>query len=332
MHPAPSAPASFWPRSCSTDVTRPHIRILATGGTIAGEADPACNGARYRAGVRPVTALLAAVPGLGEIASLDAQQILAIDSKDMTPDGWLHILSAARQALADPSVDGLVILHGTDTLEESAYFLHLTLPTGKPVVLTGAMRPADHPEADGPANLLAAVRLAASPDATDKGVLVVMNGAPYGARHVRKARTSGLDAFESDQSWTAAVPDGRFARLTPSTLPRVDILPGYAGAPAMLINASVADGARGLVLALTGHGSVPTDWEPALQRAREQGVALLRASRCAGPVIRNGNADDDGADWLTANDLPPPKARVALMLALAAGWDASTLQHQLPGF
>jgi L-asparaginase len=125
-------------------VTRPHIRILATGGTIAGEADPACNGARYRAGVRPVAALLAAVPGLDGIASLDAQQILALDSKDMTPADWLQILPPPARPWR-PSVDGLVILHGTDTLEESAYFLHLTLPAGKPVVLTGAMRPADHP-------------------------------------------------------------------------------------------------------------------------------------------------------------------------------------------
>ncbi len=310
----------------------PHIRILATGGTIAGEADPAGDGARYRAGVRPVAALLAAVPGLDGVASLDAEQILALDSKDMTPDGWLSMLSAARQALADPSVDGVVILHGTDTLEESAYFLHLALPPGKPTVLTGAMRPADHPEADGPANLLTSVRLAASPEADNKGVLVVMNGTPYGARHLRKARTTGRDAFEADQTWTAAESDGRFASLTPTALPRVDILPGYAGAPAMLIDASVADGARGLVLALTGHGSVPSAWEPALQRARDQGIAILRASRCAGPVIHNGNADDDGAGWLTAGDLPPPKARVALMLALAAGWEARTLKTRLPGF
>ena len=310
----------------------PNIRILATGGTIAGEADPASDGARYRAGVRPVAALLAAVPGLDGIARLDAEQILALDSKDMSPDGWLHLLSAARRALADAQVDGLVILHGTDTLEESAYFLHLALPAGKPVIFTGAMRPADHPEADGPANLRAAVALAASAGAADKGVLVVMNAQAHGARDLRKARTTGLDAFEGGQPWTAARPDGRFARLTPVALPRVDILPGYAGAPTMLIDACVADGARGLVLALTGHGSVPTAWEPALRRARAQGVAILRASRCSGPVMRNGNADDDGAGWLTAGDLPPPKARVALMLALAADWDADALQTRLPGF
>ncbi len=310
----------------------PRLRILATGGTIAGEADPASDGARYRAGVRPVEALLAAVPGLDGVAHLDAEQVLSLDSKDMSPDGWLHLLSAARRALADAQVDGLVILHGTDTLEETAYFLHLALPAGKPVVLTGAMRPADHPEADGPANLRAAVALAASAGAADKGVLVVMNAQAHGARHLRKARTTGLDAFEADQPWTTARPDGRFANLATTILPRVDILPGYAGAPAMLIDACVADGARGLVLALTGHGSIPAAWEPALQRAREQGVAILRASRCAGPVIRNGNADDDGAGWLTAGDLPPPKARVALMLALAAGWDTTTLQALLPGF
>lgn len=310
----------------------PRIRILATGGTIAGETCPGGDITRYRAGVRPVEALLTAVPELGALATLDAEQILSLDSKDMTPDDWLCMLSAARQALADPAIDGLVLLHGTDTLEESAYFLHLALPTGKPVVLTGAMRPADHPEADGPANLLAAVKLAASAEGVGKGVLVVMNGKPHGARHVRKARTSGLDAFESDPDWTTARPDGRFASLARAPLPRVDILPGYAGAPAKLIDACVADGAQGLVLALSGHGSVPSAWEPSLRRAREHGVAILRASRCAGPVIRNANVDDDREGWLTAGDLPPPKARVALMLALAAGWDSATRQTCLPTF
>ena len=293
------------------------IHLIATGGTIAGEADPESGGARYRAGVRPVGALLAAVPGLDAFA-LSAEQVLALDSKDMTPDGWLTILAAVRRALGDPATDGVVILHGTDTLEETAYFLQLTVPGGKPVVLTGAMRPADHPQADGPANLLAAVRLAASPDARDKGVLVVMNATIHTARHLQKARTSGLDAFESSADWTTARPDGRFADLAADALPRVDILPGYAGAPAGLIDACVAEGARGLVLALTGHGSVPSAWLPALRRAREKGVVIVRASRCAGPVIRNANANDDAEGWLTAGSLPPPKARIALMLALAS--------------
>ncbi len=294
------------------------IHLLATGGTIAGEADPASGGARYTAGVRPVEALVAAVPGLAAHA-LTAEQVLSLDSKDMTPADWLTILSAARRALGEPATDGLVILHGTDTLEETTWFLHLSLPPGKAVVVTGAMRPADHPAADGPANLLAAVRLAASPAARDKGVLVVMNGTPHGARDVVKARTHGLDAFESAADWTAARPDGRFADVDFAPLPRVDILPGYAGAPPDLIDASVAGGARGLVLALAGHGSVPASWLPALRRARNDGVAIVRASRCAGPVIRNANADDDGEGWLTAGSLPPPKARIALMLSLAAG-------------
>lgn len=294
------------------------IHLLATGGTIAGEADPASGGARYTAAVRPVEALVAAVPGLAADA-LSAEQVLSVDSKDMTPADWLTILSAARRALGGAATDGLVILHGTDTLEETAWFLHLSLPPGKAVVVTGAMRPADHPAADGPANLLAAVRLAASPAARDKGVLVVMNGTPHGARDVIKARTHGLDAFESAAAWTSARPDGRFADVDFAPLPRVDILPGYAGAPPDLIDASVAGGARGLVLALAGHGSVPASWLPALRRARNGGVAIVRASRCAGPVIRNANADDDGEGWLTAGSLPPPKARIALMLSLAAG-------------
>ena len=305
------------------------IHLLATGGTIAGEADPDARPGRYRAGVRPVEALLAAVPGLDALGPLTARQILALDSKDMTPADWLAILAATRTAVADPSCDGVVILHGTDTLEETAWFLHLTLPAGKPVVLTGAMRPADHPAADGPANLLAAVHLAASPGARDKGVLVVMNGMAFGARRVLKARCSGLDAFESAEPWQAARADGRFSGLEPAALPRVDILPGYAGAPADLIDASVAAGARGLVLALCGHGSVPTAWLPALRAARRAGVEILRGSRASGRVEPDANADDSGEGWLTAGDLPPPKARIALMLGLAAGLSGDGLRAAL---
>ena len=305
------------------------IHLLATGGTIAGEADPEAGHGRYRAGVRPVEALLAAVPGLADAGPLSARQILALDSKDMAPADWLAILVATRASLAEPGCDGVVILHGTDTLEETAWFLHLTLPAGKPVVLTGAMRPADHPAADGPANLLAAVRLAAHPEARGKGVLVVMNGTAFGARRVVKARCSGLDAFESAEPWQAARADGRFSGLEPAALPRVDILPGYAGAPADLIDASVAAGARGLVLALCGHGSVPTAWLPALRAARRAGVEILRGSRASGRVEPDANADDSGEGWLTAGDLPPPKARIALMLGLAAGLSGAGLRSAL---
>ena len=305
------------------------IQLLATGGTIAGEADPDARTGRYRAGVRPVEALLAAVPGLDAISPLTARQILALDSKDMTPADWLTLLAATRAALAEPACEGVVVLHGTDTLEETAWFLHLTLPAGKPVVLTGAMRPADHPAADGPANLLAAARLAASPEACGKGVLVVMNGQTFGARGVVKARSTGLDAFESPEPWQAARPDGRFAGLELSALPRADILPGYAGAPADLIDASVAAGARGLVLALAGNGSVPKAWLPALRAARRQGVAIVRGSRALGCVAPDANADDTGEGWLTAGDLPPPKARIALMLGLAGGLTGEALRAAL---
>ncbi len=305
------------------------IHLLATGGTIAGEADPDARPGRYRAGVRPVEALLAAVPGPDALGPLAARQILALDSKDMTPADWLTLLAATRAALDEPACAGVVILHGTDTLEETAWFLHLTLPAGKPVVLTGAMRPADHPAADGPANLRAALRLAASPEACDKGVLVVMNGQIFGARGVVKARSTGLDAFESPEPWQSARPDGRFAGLQVAELPRVDILPGYAGAPADLIDASVAAGARGLVLALAGNGSVPAAWLPALRAARRQGVAIVRGSRAAGPVEADANADDTGEGWLTAGDQPPPKARIALMLGLASGLGGEALRAVL---
>ena len=141
------------------------IHLLATGGTIAGEADPDARPGRYRAGVRPVEALLAAVPGLDALGPLTARQILALDSKDMTPSDWLTLLAATRAALDEPACAGVVILHGTDTLEESAFYLHLTMNSSKPVVLTGAMRPATSLSADGPINIRDAVAVAASPQA-----------------------------------------------------------------------------------------------------------------------------------------------------------------------
>lgn len=294
----------------------PRIRILATGGTIAGASDPAGDGARYVAGVVDVDRLVGQVTGLSALAQVDAAQVLALDSKDMTPGHWQVLRPRICDALRDPGVDGVVILHGTDTLEETAWFLHLTLPADKPVVLTGAMRPADHPQADGPANIVAAVSHAA---AGAPGVRIVLNGGPWQARELVKARTLGLDAFSAGASTAPLRGAGCFAHLDNAALPRVDILPGYAGAPADLIDACVTAGARGLVLALAGHGSVPAAWVPALRRARNAGVRLLRASRCAGPVVHNGNADDDGEGYLTAGDLPPLKARIALMLALADG-------------
>lgn len=306
------------------------IRILATGGTIAGTADAASGGLRYKAAALPVAQLLGNMDGLAGL-SLDAEQVLSLDSKDMQPADWLTLLAATRRALQDPQVSGVVILHGTDTMEETACFLHFTLATDKPVILTGAMRPADHPAADGPANIRAALALAATPGEGRQGVQVCMNRRAHAARQVFKARGNGLDAFDSLPAASAAPGSGgRFAELQVDALPAVFVLPGYAGAPAELIDASVAAGTQGLVLALTGHGSVPTAWEAALARAQAAGVAILRASRCSGPVIRNANADDDGRGWLTAGDLPPAKARITLMLALAAGWSRQQMIDGLP--
>ncbi|MBN9695151.1 MAG: asparaginase [Zoogloea sp.] len=306
------------------------IRILATGGTIAGTADAASGGLRYRAAALPVAQLLGNMDGLDGLP-LEAEQVLSLDSKDMRPADWLVLLAATRRALQDPQVSGVVILHGTDTMEETAYFLHLTLPPGKPVILTGAMRPADHPAADGPANIRAALALVATANEGQQGVQVFMNGQAFAAREVVKARSTGLDAFDRLPGQAGAThPAGHFAALQVDTLPEVFVLPGYAGAPAELIDASVVAGARGLVLALTGHGSVPTAWEAALARAQAAGVVVLRASRCSGPVSRNANADDDGRDWLTAGDLPPAKTRIALMLALAVGWSRQQMIDGLP--
>jgi hypothetical protein len=248
--PRSSAPASSWHASSRIDpwemgngqahLTSPPkamIHLLATGGTIAGEADPEAGHGRYRAGVRPVEALVAAVPGLADAGPLTARQILALDSKDMTPADWLAILAATRTAVADPSCDGVVILHGTDTLEETAWFLHLSLPAGKPVVLTGAMRPADHPAADGPPTCWP--RCASPPRGPRQGR--AGGDERHGLRRPpgRQGSLQRAGRLRIPEPWQAARADGRFAGLAVAELPRVDILPGYAGAPADLIDASV---------------------------------------------------------------------------------------------
>lgn len=302
-------------------VHRPRLHLIATGGTIAGTAPDPTDTRNYTAGTLTAEELIASVPPLKDLAEISVEQLYNLDSKDMTPDHWLGLARATQAALDRQDVDGVVITHGTDTMEESAWFLHLTVRSEKPVVMTGAMRPANHPQADGPGNLQAAVRLAAEPRRT--GVWITMNGATMTARAATKSHTAGLNAFAHHadcQDFTTL--RGRFSGVVPNSWPRIDILMAYAGAPTDLIDACVCHGARGLILALAGHGSIPTHWHPSLLRARAAGLTILRGSRCAGPVWRSQNAEPE---FLATGDLPPVKARILLMLSVAAGLDATDL-------
>ena len=306
----------------------PRVLVIATGGTIAGLAPSPGEPGVYAAGVVDAPALLAAVPALGELAELRAEQLFALDSSDLGPAHWIALACRVRLALSDPELDAVVVTHGTDTLEESAYFLQLSVDTVKPVVMTAAMRPANALSADGPANLYDAVSIATAPGSAAHGVLVTLGGAIFHAVGLRKLHTRRLDAFAGDRRGPAGTTSGpEFFRPPPAQralvdpaalteLPMVEILHVAAGSPPALLEAALQAGARGLVLALPGNGTVPQAWRRPIARATAAGIPVMRASRCGSGAVGR-HPDDAALGTLAVGDLPASQARVALMLALA---------------
>ncbi len=303
------------------------IVILGTGGTIAGTAKTAADGVGYTAAQLRVEDLLAAVPGLAG-RRLEAQQVAQLDSKDMDFGTWQRLAGAVQAQLSRPEVAGVVITHGTDTLEETAYFLHRVLGPAKPVVLTAAMRPATALAPDGPQNLFDAVQVAAAPGAA--GVLVALAGRVHDAVQVRKTHSYRVDAFESaDGALVARVEEGAvrllgrwpaaqglgLARIAAPAAqwPWVEVVQNHAGAQGAAVAALVAAGVRGLVAAGTGNGTLGVALDAALREAQAQGVQVLRSTRCdAGPVM------DLPGLLPAAGALSPVKARIELILALLA--------------
>lgn len=314
---------------------RQKIVVLGTGGTIAGLARGAEPG-RYHAARKPVDELLVGV-AVPHAMTVQVEQVAQIDSKDMDLAVWQALLRAGREHLARAEVRGLVITHGTDTLEETAWLLQALLAPRKPVVLTCAMRPADAPDADGPRNLADALLVAADPGAS--GVLAVCAGRILGAQEVQKIHSSRLDAFGSGEAgdlgrvqagevqWLRERPQGQplgvlDAVLAATALPRVEIVLSHAAACGATIDALVdpqaaahhgAPPVKGLVLAGTGGGTLHREVEAAAQRARVAGVRVVRSTRCADGWLQP-RADDE----FPALPLNPVKARLALMLDLLA--------------
>ncbi len=305
----------------------PLVVLLGTGGTIAGTARSANDGVGYTAAQLNVDDLLRAVPALSA-CRLEAHQVAQLDSKDMDFLTWQRLAAVTHEHLARPEVGGIVITHGTDTLEETAYFLHRVLAPTKPVVLTAAMRPATALVPDGPQNLYDAVQLALAPGAA--GVVVSLAGRVHDAIQVRKTHSYRVDAFESsDGSLVALVEEGRvrllgrwpagealgLARIqSPADQwPRVEIVMNHAGADGGLVRALVTRGIDGLVAAGTGNGTLSCGLESALRDAEAAGVRVLRSTRCdAGPVM------DLPGLLPSAGALSPVKARIELILALLA--------------
>lgn len=311
------------------------IVILGTGGTIAGTATGAVEEPGYRAAQLGVAQLVAAVPALAALP-LECEQVAQLDSKDMDHATWQRLAQRMAAHLARDEVQGVVITHGTDTLEETAYFLHRVLAPAKPVVLTAAMRPATAPDADGPQNLLDAVTVVRGTEA--RGVSVVMAGSVFHPLGLHKAHTQRLDAFEGGEAgpighveqgvltcvreWPAGMPLGIAAIASDaSAWPRVEIVTSHAGADGRWVNALVQSGARGLVVAGTGSGTVHRALEAALLHAQAAGVLVVRSSRCA-----FGGVAGNGSPWPAAAAQTSVQARIDLMLDLlaAAGQDLST--------
>ena len=326
---------------------RPRLLLIATGGTIAGAAASADRTQGYVPGALPVAALVDAVPGLRGLADVQAEQPFSIGSQHMTSAHWLTLLARLRSAAADPSIAGAVIAHGTDTLEETALLLDLACDRRLPIVLTGAMRPATALGADGPMNLYAAAATATDPAARGAGAMVLMNDQVLAPDRAAKAHTSRTDAFVArDGAPLAEIVDGRprwrvppvdaaSRRPTlavaldplPAALPRVDLVAQHVDADPGIVEWLVSRGARGLVLAGTGHGTMPDPMRDALARAAQAGVMVVRASRLpTGPVIRGAGVDDDRWGFVAAGWLSPHKARLATALAIAAGLDRDGLR------
>jgi L-asparaginase len=311
----------------------PNVTVLATGGTIAGAAASDVQ-AGYTSGQVGVEQLLAAVPQAKKLAVLKGEQIANIGSQDMNDEVWLKLAPRINELLASSDVDGIVITHGTDTIEETAYFLNLVVKSRKPVVLTAAMRPSTALSADGPLNFYNAVAVAANKDAAGRGVLVVVNDWIHGGSSLTKASTTAVQTFMSPLrgligtvSYGEAefyrgpvgrnTVDSEFSLEGVTALPRVDIVMAHANMDGKLIDAAVAAGAKGIVIAGVGNGNMTKPALDVLAAQARKGIVCVRSTRVAtGRVGRNVEVDDDKLSLVASDDLNPQKARVLLRLAL----------------
>lgn len=324
---------------------QPNVVILATGGTIAGAGAEATRSATYQAAKVPVDKLIAGVPELAKVANVRGEQVFQIASESFTNE---HLLTLGKRVAAlarQGDVDGIVVTHGTDTLEETAYFLNLVVHSDKPIVVVGSMRPGTAMSADGMLNLFNAVSVAASPDARGKGVLVAMNDELNSGRDVSKSINIQTAAFKSPWGPLGMVVEGKnywfrlpakrhtvnseFDIETIERLPAVEIAYGYGNVADTAYRAFADQGAKAVIHAGTGNGSVSNRVVPALRELRAKGVQIVRSSHvnAGGFVLRNAEQPDDQYDWVVAHDLNPQKARILTAVALTKTSDSKELQR-----
>lgn len=322
----------------------PRIKILATGGTIAGKGASA-DRAAYKAGSLPIQDLIDAVPGIDKVAEITGEQISNVGSQDMSVDIWIKLNKRINEIFKNNEADGIVITHGTDTQEETAYFLNLTVRYDLPVVLTGSMRPATAMSADGPKNLYDAVTVAASPASKGRGVMLVFSENIFDGREAVKISTTHVDAFKAPNSGPLGqVYDGKVVyyiheqrkgnKNTPfditglTKLPNVVVAELFADAPATAINAYVAEKVDGIVTGGLGNGNLNAANVKAVQDAVKKGIIVCRASRVpTGRVTLYDETDDAKLGTFVSDDLSPQKARILLMLGLTKTKDKKELQQ-----
>nr|WP_200876048.1 type II asparaginase [Campylobacter iguaniorum] len=323
---------------------KPTIYILATGGTIAGSSSSSLSSA-YSSGTLTVDKLISAVPQISQIATIKGEQISNIGSQEMNNEVWLKLGKRINELLSSGQADGVVITHGTDTMEETAYFLNLVIKSDKPVVMVGAMRNSDSLSSDGPLNLYNAVSVAVSKEAVSKGVLVVMNDEIHAAREVTKTNTTAVDTFKSPntgkigsviygnakfymQPTRKHTKNSEFDISKINLLPRVDIIFSHSNDNPDFINTSVKNGAKGIINAGMGNGNVYPSALNALANAVQNGVVVVRDSKVgSGETTNPGEIDDAKFGFITSDNLNPVKARVLLMLGLTKTNDPKKLEE-----
>ena len=324
---------SFGVQNALTQGKKANVVVLATGGTIAGAAATGTQSG-YTSGKVTIDQMLDSVPGIKDLANLKGEQISNVGSQDMSFDIMLKLAKRINELLASPDVDGVVVTHGTDTMEETAFFLNLTVKSDKPVVLVGSMRPSTAVSADGPLNLYDAVAVAADPQAKGRGVLVVMNDQIQGAHSLTKTSTTAVQTFMSpvrgvvgvsaygkndfynNPSWKHTT-SSEFDVSNVTKLPRVDIVYADADMPPDLVDASVNNGAKGIVIAGVGNGNMNKASLDEAAKAVKKGVVVVRSSRVpTGAVGRNVEVKDDELGFIASSELNPQKSRILLSLAL----------------
>ena len=320
------------------------VTILAVGGTVAGSG-PGSLDASYTSGTVTVDKLIAAVPEINKIATIKGEQISNIGSQEMNNEVWFKLANRVNELLTSGKADGVVITHGTDTMEETAYFLNLVVKSDKPIVMVGAMRNSGSLSADGPLNIFNAVNVAMNKEAVGKGVMVVMNDEIHAAREVTKTNTTAVDTFKSPNSGKIGTVfygnvkfymnpvrkhtvNSAFDITKIKELPRVDIIYSHSNDNPDFVNVAVKNGAKGIINAGMGNGNPFPSALEALGEAVKAGVVVVRDSRVgSGETTLNGEVDDEKYGFLTSDNLNAQKARVLLMLALTQTTDRAKIQE-----